>query len=473
MFRRLSLRLRILLFFLFLGLGSIAITLGALVLSYARLADLPYSPDVLSAFINAGAISGFGILGLGVFVWLLFDENVAKPIERLAAGMRARAHANVRSGLDEETAKYLGDLAPAAAAMTQRLSVANIETAEMIAEKTAQLEAEKARLTSILSDIPVAVLLVGANHRITLYDGQCAAVLGHAVPLGLGHSIFEYVEKEPLLGAYESLRGAPAPQVSDLPLPTIGGSRMLNTTLRILGADGGYMMAIEIEDKVIAQRPLVFDFDLLNRETPDTLETAKLRDLAYVVFDTETTGLNTKTDDVVQIGALRVVNCKRIHGEVLDTYVDPKRPIPPASTDVHGITDAMVEGAPTFDVAGRDFHRFARDAVLVAHNAPFDMAFFKRHEAEIGRTFDFPVLDTVLLSAAVFGESATHTLDALAANLDVSLDDAVRHTAMGDAVATAEVLLGLIPILESKGIRTFGDAVEAMRQHQRLLPDLN
>ena len=75
MLETLNLRLRILLFFAFLGLGAITITTVALWLAYARLGH----PDMLSAFVNAGLMSGFGVIGLTVFVWLLFDEHVAKP----------------------------------------------------------------------------------------------------------------------------------------------------------------------------------------------------------------------------------------------------------------------------------------------------------------------------------------------------------------------------------------------------------
>jgi DNA polymerase-3 subunit epsilon len=66
-----------------------------------------------------------------------------------------------------------------------------------------------------------------------------------------------------------------------------------------------------------------------------------------------------------------------------------------------------------------------------------------------------------------------HTLDAIAERLGITLDPKVRHTALGDATATAEVLLRLLPVLDAAGVRTFGEAVTAMRRHQRLLPDLN
>ncbi|MCB1328399.1 MAG: 3'-5' exonuclease, partial [Maritimibacter sp.] len=155
------------------------------------------------------------------------------------------------------------------------------------------------------------------------------------------------------------------------------------------------------------------------------------------VFDTETTGLVPHKDDIVQIGAVRVVNGRIVPGESLDQLVNPGRKIPPASTKVHGVTDAMVADAPSMKIAGRLLHQFARGAVIVAHNAPFDMAFLRRHGERDGLAWEHPVLDTVLLSAVLFGASETHTLDALCARLDVTIPEAMRHTALGDAQATA------------------------------------
>ena len=158
-------------------------------------------------------------------------------------------------------------------------------------------------------------------------------------------------------------------------------------------------------------------------------------------------------------------------GEAFDTLVDPRRPIPATASRVHGITTEMVAGAPSPARAVADFHRFARGETLVAHNAPFDLAFLSRHARRGGFDFDVPVLDTVLLSAALFGESAPHGLDAIAERLGVEIGAAARHTAIGDAAATAAVLLRMIPMLQAAGIITLEDAIAAMRRHQRLMPE--
>jgi DNA polymerase-3 subunit epsilon len=222
-------------------------------------------------------------------------------------------------------------------------------------------------------------------------------------------------------------------------------------------------------------RAVVYDFDLLG-QSPNTSELADtlLSALTYVVFDTETTGLlPDKGDKIVQIAAARIVNGRIVRTEIFDSLVNPGRPIPAASTLVHGITDEMVANAETIGEVGRAFHDFAQGAVLVAHNAPFDMEFLRRSEPEIGRRFDVPILDTVLMSAVVFGQHDEHSLDALSHRLGITIPEEARHTALGDATATAAVFAKLLRMLDARGVTTFGALLAEVRKHGRLLKDLN
>ena len=146
---------------------------------------------------------------------------------------------------------------------------------------------------------------------------------------------------------------------------------------------------------------------------------------------------------------------------------------PAASSAVHGISDAMVANAPSVTEALTRFHRFAEGAVLVAHNAPFDMTFLRRAEGAIGRRFDMPILDTVLLSAVVFSQHEDHSLDALAHRLGITISEEARHTALGDAVATADAFLKMLTVLRGRGIGTFEEVLVEVRKHGRLLRDLN
>lgn len=250
------------------------------------------------------------------------------------------------------------------------------------------------------------------------------------------------------------------------PESLVGGRNAICLPIRIVRRTGPRPKPIS--------RAVVYDFDLLGKARNDKVAKQALADLTYVVFDTETTGLlPNQGDEIVQIAAVRIVNGKRVEAEVFDMLVNPGRSIPAASTAVHGITEAMVSDAPDIAIAGRAFHRFAQGAVLIAHNAPFDMAFLRRHEPAIGARFDNPILDTVLLSAVVFGQHEDHSLDALTHRLSITIPEEARHTAIGDSVATADAFLKLLPMLQGRGLTGFGAVLTELRRHGRLLKDLN
>jgi DNA polymerase-3 subunit epsilon len=208
-------------------------------------------------------------------------------------------------------------------------------------------------------------------------------------------------------------------------------------------------------------RPEFYDFDLFARTARASVAETPLRDLTYVVFDTETTGLEpSKGDQMVQIAGVRIVNGRMLRGEVFNSLIHPGRAIPRLSSEVHGITDAMVANAdPVTSVLPR-FHRFVGDAVLVAHNAAFDMKFLTLRQAEAGVSFTNPVLDTVLLAAAVFGADESLTLDMLAERFAIKIAAEERHTALGDSLATGHTFLKLIDLLEAGGITTLREAID-------------
>ncbi|MEO1556807.1 MAG: 3'-5' exonuclease [Pseudomonadota bacterium] len=416
---------------------------------------------LLFAFLNTG-------LALGV--WLLFDENVAKPIDMLATGLRLRAHSGIEADLGEDAARYLGDLAPAASAA---ISADMMDSAGTLARDAARLQAETERLTAMLTEVPMATILVSERQRIVLYDGQASGILSGIAPPRLGAPIVDYFDGGDLARAKAQMLSSQA--VFTFDLRDKDGEKAFEARAKPLD-NGGYMLLLDVPEARLEPgeaRPLVYDFDLLSTDPVQDIWETRLSELCFVCFDSETTGLSTEHDEVVQIGAVRVLNGRIVEGEALDSYVNPGRPIPPASTAVHQVRDEHVSGAPDMASACQLLHRFAEGAVLVAHNAPFDMAFLKRAEGRAGVSWDHPVLDTVLLSAVVFGTTAQHSLDALCDRLKVVIPDAWRHTALGDARVTAEALVRLIPLLESKGYQTFADVIAETRKHGRLLKDLN
>ncbi len=210
----------------------------------------------------------------------------------------------------------------------------------------------------------------------------------------------------------------------------------------------------------IAPRPVSFEFDLFHQPGQEALGKVPLRKLTYVAFDTETTGLNpSEGDEIIQLGAVRIVNNRLLHNECIDQLVNPQRPVPPSSVKIHGIDPELLPSQPVITQVLPGFHAFATDSVMVAHNAAFDMRFLQLKEKATGLHFDNPVLDTLLLSSVVHPNQEGHSLDAIAERFNITIVG--RHTALGDALVTAEILLKLIPLLEAQGIHTLEEALSA------------
>ncbi len=211
-------------------------------------------------------------------------------------------------------------------------------------------------------------------------------------------------------------------------------------------------------------RPVYYDFDLFNQpgQAPE-LDDRLLAELAYTVFDTETTGLDIREgDEMVALGAVRIVNGRLLESECFEQLVKPECILRQDSIRIHGIQPEMLEGQPDVRQALQLFQVFAEGTILVAHNAAFDMRLLQLQEKRTGIRFGNPVLDTMLLSAVVHPAQRRHDIESIAERLGITIMG--RHTALGDAIAAAEVYLKLLPLLAEMGIRTLKQAREASRK---------
>ncbi len=155
----------------------------------------------------------------------------------------------------------------------------------------------------------------------------------------------------------------------------------------------------------------------------------------YVVFDLETTGLNPRFCGITEIGAVRLRR-----GEIVDTFstfVNPEQPISQQITDITGITDEMVKGAPKMGEALKMFKEYAGNSPLAAHNASFDMSFIKKHGEDNGIRFDNMSLDTVGLFKRAFPGHKSYSLGNLATDFGIKLR---HHRALDDAECTAKIM---------------------------------
>lgn len=697
MFDRLGLRLRILLFFALVGLGGSAAIVAAMVYLAGRGEALRLDDLVLMG----GAASAV-LLALSAWAWLKFDEHVARPILAICNHLKAAAHAKADRDIPAGTARYLGFLEPAVREITGALAESRREVDRSIAAATAESEAQKQHLATILRDLQQGVVICNREHQVLLYNQRALEILHVAGDIGLGRSFFGVVTDQPFHHALTRLEnrfrtGRHVDHPDGLAVLVIAATRVGNYTLKgrvslTLGREGpesaevpvGYVVIfddvtdelaagiwrdrmlhevtgdmrqrianlsmvgdlltmageVDVEEKAAARatfqedgrllaerldrldeiasdllssawpmtqvlsttllelirerrsegrslsveiegdavwlhcdsaaivdlvdrllnrvavfarverftlaitarerradldlawageavpvkaletwlderldeglgamtgtdvlsrhkteiwcepagpgrarlrlpltaieidttkargqvrlqaRPEFYDFDLFARTARPSVAETRLKDLTCVVFDTETTGLEpSKGDRMVQIAGVRIVNGRMLRGEVFNSLIHPGRAIPRVSTAVHGITDAMVAGADPVSLVLPRFHRFVGDAVLVAHNAAFDMKFLTLRQEEAGVAFTNPVLDTVLLAAAVFGAEESLTLDALAERFAIKIAADERHTALGDSLATGHTFLKLVDLLEAAGITTLREAV--------------
>ena len=173
----------------------------------------------------------------------------------------------------------------------------------------------------------------------------------------------------------------------------------------------------------------------------------------FVVFDLETTGFSPSKNQIIEIGAVKVVNGSI--AQRFSTFVNPKVPIPFEIEQLTSINDDMVLDAPVIDEILPKFMDFCQDAVMVAHNADFDMSFIKYNCSALGLDCEKTVLDTVALSRVLLPSLNRFKLDTVAKALNISL--AHHHRAVDDAACTAEIFVKLVEMLRNRGVETMED----------------
>ncbi len=426
-------------------LGAIAAIAGAATVSIAVLTEKP------SVALVAFAAGASGALIVAAILAILNRHFIA--MERLRGAVVAA-------------------MAPEAVTLPEGVWHEDRETADIhdavnaliLRRRTMRIEIEE-RLAAVLASVAEAVLVVSEDGMVTLVNGEALALLGPE-RVATGTSVFAALHRHPVERALERLKTGG--RGMDVVLETVDG-RSLPARLSELEHHGGIVISFPVQT---LQSEARFHHDLtLHDSLPEvdkiSAETL-LSETPFIVLDTETTGLDVKKDSIVSVGAVRM-HGQRIYRDVtIDWLVNPGRPIPPASTRIHGITDEMVSDARTFAQVWPDLAKQLNGIVLVGHNIAFDVAHLRNAAAREG--IDWRpgfVLDTLLLMTAIDPRLDGLELDALAAHFGVMIRG--RHTALGDCLVTAEIFARLQARLEHDRAGTLGDAIAYQSRAGKIL----
>jgi DNA polymerase III subunit alpha, Gram-positive type len=255
----------------------------------------------------------------------------------------------------------------------------------------------------------------------------------------------------------------------------ISDSALVQETVEMLRVSGGRAPAADIADLVLklpdldAELALMLVADLIKDDHRlllhdnatveldcENVEARQLYESDFVVVDVETTGAKTPPCRITEIGAYRVSR-GRIVAE-FQTLVNPESVIPPFIVQLTGITNEMVKDAPIFADIAHAWLDFADEAVLVAHNAPFDVRFLNHEIARVfpGRRMINSHLCTVKLSRQIFPGLLNYRLHTVAEHFAIQILN--RHRAADDALATAEIFLHMLDRLNQHGVQDVAGA---------------
>jgi DNA polymerase III epsilon subunit family exonuclease len=245
----------------------------------------------------------------------------------------------------------------------------------------------------------------------------------------------------------------------------ISDSLLINETIKLLQSNGGRASAVKIVDRVMRIRKpeknlakllvadlvgndprLQFDEDFVELAS-DGNDLRKLAESEFVVVDVETTGATAPPSRITEIGAYRIKDGKI--SDAFQSLVNPETPIPEFITRLTGINDEMVKDAPKFCEIANEFLQFLGDAVIVAHNAPFDVGFLNYEISRVyeGYRLGNPHLCTVQLSRKLVPAIENHKLHTVAEHFAIEIEN--RHRASDDAHATARIFVNLLEQMET------------------------
>lgn len=424
---------------------------------------------------GAAGLTGLAVLNAaarGVGTGMLAAIAVAVATAALglwAAALRLREHF-------ERLERLRGDLLVAAsrdAPLPARWQGPAADEAGRLGQAVAQLieahrlrrDAPDARLAAVVAAATEGLVVVTGTGLVSLVNGAALARVGER-RAALGTSIYDLFHRSELTLAASQARAAGKPLTTTL--HTVLGEA-LEVRIAELSEAAGLIISLPAG---AGEAAVGVHHDLRLHEEPPAPEPitpqSPLDRLPVAVIDTETTGLDMDADRIVSVAAIRLHGSRVFRHLTLDRLVNPGQPIPTRATAVHGISTAMVGGAPSFAEVLPDLAGFLSGLVAVGHCVGFDLGMLERETLRAGAGWKPPPsLCTMRLAAALFGETDQLSLDVITDRLGVSVQG--RHTALGDALVTAEVYVRMLPLLAEAGVLTLGDALAFAERPRKVI----
>ncbi|MDF3072513.1 MAG: hypothetical protein K0S54_180 [Alphaproteobacteria bacterium] len=397
--------------------------------------------------------AGAGLLAAATLLWVrqatlaAHDRNLERLvgfIEAAAGSASPRPPAIDRHDLDPR----LDRLARAATVLIDRLG---------------KPSGAGGSLAAILAAMPQPVIVLTSSALVSLANKAATDFLG-AGRLKIGTSVFDAVDSASL----DALLASAAAGIAASGRLVLFNGDEIPARAQALAGHGGWVLVLEAGGAGGAGLSQALELHQpLPERTAPTPQTP-LDQLTVMVLDCESTGLNVGFDRLLSLAAVRVQGNRLVRGETLDALFDPGEAVPAASTAVHGITDAMVMAEQPLAERWPDIEPLLRDCVVVGHNIGFDLTLLETELRRAGIRWQRPAsLCTVQLIAALDPSAPNLNLEAVAQAYGIPVTG--RHTALGDALVTAELYLHLLGLMAARGDRTLADAQARAATARRII----
>jgi len=347
------------------------------------------------------------------------------------------------------------------------LGEAGLEAAELGAAARHALLAQRElggrtdeKLAAVVAAAAEGLLVMTEAGLVSLVNEAALKVLG-AEAVAVGTSVYAALERDHMVDIEH--RAHETGEAVQAELLLVDGRR-IDALVAPLGEHGGFVISLPHREPG-RRSQVLHDLTLHDNPPPARVDPNApphdwpLAVLPILVFDSETTGLDVAIARIISLGAVRS-HGHRLYPRInLDSLVNPGISIPRQSTAVHGIADRMVADAPDFAAGWPPLAEMIEGAVVVGHSIGFDLAILKAECDRHGLAWKTPpALDTALLYSALYPKEQDIGLESLAARFGVEIEG--RHTALGDALVTAEVWIALMAQLIDRGVATYGAARE-------------